>query len=273
MKRLPKAVSVLAALAVAAAPLTACAGSGGSDGELVGLFRFTPGAEKDGKLTGTWFRMLQPGGTVDNGPYMANANSPADGGKATLLEPGTSGGLRSGAYQSEPSPAFGAYGDSFADAIMKPTKFFGVKFGASTNRTDPQTRTELPPPRVTLKKGKLTADVSSWAASWNEQEFNQGAPKPVSSTGAKAPGQEKAGRAWDWVANKWLDVPPKANVTGDGATGTYDESTKRYTLTWTSHIKDGPFNGFTGVWHLEGVFEPTAAEPSAARQSSDGGGR
>ncbi|WP_415043620.1 hypothetical protein [Gordonia sp. (in: high G+C Gram-positive bacteria)] len=271
MNRLTKTIALLAAAAVSAASMTACSsGDGHSDGQLVGLFRFTPGSADGGRLSGTWFRMLQPGGTVENGPYMANQSSPADGGKATLLEPGTSGGLRTGAYQSEPSPSFGANGDSFADAIMKPTKFFAVRFGTSTNQTDPQTRTELPPPTITAKNGKLTADLSSWAASWNGQEFNQGAPKPVNNTGASAPGQQAASRAWDWVANKWLDVPEKATVTGESATGTIDKD-DHFVLTWTSHIAGGPFNGFTGIWHLEGVFEPAAAEPSAARDQPGGG--
>ncbi|WP_371864552.1 hypothetical protein [Gordonia crocea] len=269
-----RAVIAVAAAALVASGISACSsGSGVGDGELVGLFRFTPGADQGGgKLTGTWFRMLQPGGTVENGPYMENRNSTADGGRATLLEPGTSGGLRTGAYQSEPSPSFGSNGDSFADAVIKPTKFFAVRFGISTNQTDPQTRTQLPPPTVTLSDGKLTADLSSWAASWNGQEFNQGAPKPVDSTGAVAPGGQAAGRAWDWVANKWLDVPTKANVTGDSASGTLDKE-NRFVLTWTSHIEGGPFNGFTGIWHLEGVFEPTAAQPSAAADSAGRGDR
>ncbi len=270
MKPLIRAAIAVAASALVATGVAGCSsGSGVGDGELVGLFRFTAGAEHDGKLTGTWFRMLQPGGTVEKGPFMENRNSTADEGRATLLEPGSSGGLRSGAYQSEPSPSFSSDGDSFADAIITPTKFFAVKFGISTNQTDPQTRTQLPPPKVTLRDGKLTADLSSWAASWNGQEFNQGAPKPVSSTGATAPGGAATGRAWDWVSNKWFDVPRNAVVIGDPATGTLDGD-NRFVLTWTSHIAGGPFNGFTGIWHLEGVFEPSAAQPSAALDSPGG---
>ena len=62
-------------------------------------------------------------------------------GRATLLEPEQLGGRRTGAHQSEPSPSFSSDGDSSADAIITPTKFFAVKFGISTNQTDPQTRT------------------------------------------------------------------------------------------------------------------------------------
>jgi hypothetical protein len=231
------------------------------DGSLVGLFRLDPGTFADGKLDGTWFRMLQPGGKADSGPYMINADSPADGGLATLLTPGRSGGLWSGSYQSQPVPAFDGNGGSLSNAIITPTKFFAVDFGISTNRIDPQTKTLLPPPTVTLSGGKLSADLSSWAASWNRQDFNQGAPKPVSSTGAQAAGQNGAGKAWDYVAGKWLDTPAAPVSTGARAAGTFDAKTRRFVLDWTSLIVGGPFNGFTGIWHLTGIFEPRQAGP------------
>ena len=232
--------------------------------ELIGLFRLTPGAANGGKTTGTWFRMLQPGGNAKSGPYMINADSPADGGQATLLQPGASGGLRTGGYQSQPTPAFDGAGNSLADAITAPTKFFGVKFSISTNETDLQTKTKVAPPTVLDDNGRLTADLSSWAASWNNQNFNQGAPKPVSSTQAQAPGQEQAERAWDWVSQKWLEAAPKSTVTGGGATGTYDAKTGAFVLEWTSYIDGGPFNGFTGLWHLEGSFESSGRAPAGA---------
>ncbi|HET7721121.1 MAG TPA: hypothetical protein VFK43_14230, partial [Acidimicrobiales bacterium] len=228
-----------------------------------GLFRLTPGAVEGDQITGTYFRMLQPDGDIDDGPFMVNGNSPADGGQATLLEPGTSGGLRTGGYQSEPSPAFDGANNSLANAITEPTRWFNVDFGISTNPVDPQTQTEVPPPTVFHDDGQLTADLSAWAASWNNQEFNQGAPKPVPNTGPKAVGQEEAERVYDWVAERFLESAPDATVTGDGATGTYDPETGAFVLEWTSYIEGGPFNGFTGVWHLEGVFEPDERAPDA----------
>ena len=243
---------------------TSDAAAGGGKHELVGVFRLTPGAVSGANTTGTWFRMLQPGGNAKSGPYMINADSPADGGQATLLQPGASGGLRTGGYQSQPTPGFDGGGNSLADAITVPTKFFGVKFSISTNETDLQTKTKVAPPTVLDNGGKLTADLSSWAASWNNQNFNQGAPKPVSSTQAQAPGQEQAERAWDWVSQKWLEAAPKSTVSGGGATGTYDAKSRAFVLEWTSHIDGGPFNGFTGLWHLEGTFEPSGRAPSGA---------
>ena len=260
----------IAIVAIVAATTVAGCSSGKKDAassagrELIGLFRLTPGAVNGTKISGTWFRMLQPGGTVNGGPYMVNGDSPADGGKATLLQPGTSGGLRTGGYQSQPVPAFDASNNSRADAITTPTKFFGVKFSISTNETDLQTKTKVAPPTIILKDGRLSADLSSWAASWNNQDFNQGAPKPVLSTAAQAPGQKQAQRVWDWVSQKWLEAAPKSTVSGGGATGSYDAKTGAFVLEWTSHIDGGPFNGFTGLWHLEGTFEPSGRAPAGA---------
>lgn len=264
---------VLAATAVLAA------GCGNDDSDkaatgseqLVGLMRFTPGAVSGNTVSGTWFRMVQPGGTPENGPYMPNGDSPARGGSTTLLEPGTAGGLRVGGYQSEPNPAF-AQGNSLSASITKPTKFFAVEFGTSTNPLDPQTQRAVPPPTVTNDNGKLTADVSAWAASWNDQEFNQGAPKPPEKQGAQVAGAEQVQQVWDWVSQRWFNRPSANAAQGPAAAGTYDPKTRAFTLQWTSLIVGGPFNGFTGVWHLEGVYEPdaTAGSPTATTTRSTG---
>ncbi|MCW2800150.1 MAG: hypothetical protein JWQ70_1622 [Aeromicrobium sp.] len=266
-----RARAVVAALALTLTLSTAAACSGGdSSGEdqkrtqLIGLVRLTPGAAKGSTLTGTWFRMIQVGGSVKNGPYMTNANSKADGGKATLLQPGSSGGLRLAGYQSQPKQPFDAKGNSLAKAITKPTPFFGVAFSLGTNPVDPQTKTKVAPPTVYVKDGKLTADLSSWGVTWNNQVFNQGAPKPVSNTGAKAPGQAKAEKVWDWVSGTYLESAPPATISGKGATGTYDAKTGRFVLEWTSLIEGGPFNRFTGQWHLEGTFEKDGRAPSGS---------
>lgn len=262
-----RTAALLTAAVVAGGALTACGSADGSSDAgkpLVGLFKFTPGKAKGSKVTGTWFRMIQVGGNTKSGPYMVNADSKADNGKTTLLKPGTSGGLRTGGYQSQPKPAFASNGASLADAITQPTKFFGVKFSISTNAVDPQTKAHVAPPTVTNDDGKLQADVSAWAASWNRQDFNQGTPKPVSDTGAKSPGQDKAKKVWDWASGTWLEAAPPAKVTGKKATGTYDPKTHHFTLDWTSLIVGGPFNRFTGQWHLEGTFQPSAAAPKSA---------
>lgn len=246
--------------------LTGC-GSGGSGNagpqQLIGLFRLDPGAVAGDAVTGSWFRMVQPGGTPLDGPYMPNLNSPAPGGFATLLSPGSEGGLRTGGYQSEPKPGFAPNGDSLSGAIMAPTKFFNVEFGTSTNAIDPQTDRAVAVPSVQYVNGKLTADLSAWAASWNGQEFNQGAPKPQPRAGAQVAGVAQAQQAWDWVAQKWLNLPKDVASSGPPATGTYDPTTRRFTLQWTSLIVGGPFAGFVGVWHLEGQFDPEPPAPGS----------
>src|SRR5207244_9158562 len=68
-------------------------------------------------------------------------------------------------------------------------------------------------------------------AEWNKQYFNQGAPKP----GASRP----------------------------TVTGTYNARTGAFVLQWTSLIKGGAFNGFTGLWHLQGTFRPARASAAA----------
>jgi len=229
---------------------------------LIGLLRFTPGGAHGDSVSGTWFRMVQPGGTPEGGPYMPNGDSSAQGGATTLLDPGTAGGLRTDSFQGEPNPGF-ASGNSLAASITKPTKFFAVEFGVSTNPVDPQTGRSVPPPTVLNSGGTLTADLSSWGASWNDQEFNQGAPKPPEKQDAQVAGSEQVQKVWDWVAQKWFDQPRSDTPQGPQATGTYDTATHAFTLQWTSLIVGGPFNGFTGVWHLEGVFEPAAAAPNS----------
>ncbi len=187
---------------------------------------------------------------------MPNGDSPAQGGTVTLLSPGSEGGLRVGGFQSEPTPGFAADGNSLSGSIMKPTRFFGVEFGASTNAVDPQTRRTVVAPSVRNDGGKLTANLTSWAASWNNQEFNQGAPKAPAAAGPQVPGVAQATKAWDWVQQKWLGQDNASSGDGPPATGTYDASSRRYTLEWTSLIVGGPFNGFTGVWHSRASTSP-----------------
>jgi hypothetical protein len=261
-------------IAVAAATLTLASAGCSSDetttasGDLVGLFRLDPGTVDGSSVGGSWFRMVQPAGTPKDGPFMPNGDSPVQGGTVTLLSPGSEGGLRVGGFQSEPTPGFTPDGNSLSGSIMKPTRFFGVEFGASTNAVDPQTRRAVVAPSVRVEGGKLTANLTAWAASWNNQEFNQGAPKAPAAAGPQVPGVAQATKAWDWVQQKWLGQDNASSGDGPPATGTYDASSRRYTLEWTSLIVGGPFNGFTGVWHLEGTYEPSAAAPSTAPPST-----
>jgi hypothetical protein len=195
---------------------------------LVGTFRLAPGESGPGGATGSYFRMILPGGTVEQGPFFANPDSTAADKTYTLAQPGTDGGLVTGKYQSAPSPAFDAQGSSLSGRIIQPSPFTAINFGVSTNKTDPQTKESVPRPKITVKGGKLSGDLKAIDASWNNQNFNQGSPKP---NGSK-PGLTKP------------------------VHGTYDSKTRKFVLEWSSQIVGGPFNDFTGFWHFEGSFEP-----------------
>ena len=225
----------IAVLGLAALALGAC-GGGGSASEGAsedatnadspkGVLEVEAGACTGPAPTGSWFRMIQPGGKPGSGPFVTNGDSSCTDKGVTPLSAGTDGGLRVGDYQPQPDPPFGDGGASKSAAVIAPATFFAVPFGMSTNPTDPQTGEKVPAPSVTIDGSKLRANLSAVSVSWNGQHFNQGAPKPGAKTGE--------------------------------ATGTFDEATHRYTLEWTSLIKGGPFNGFTGVWHLEGTFRST----------------
>src|SRR4051812_33953199 len=103
---LPVAASVL---------LSACGGGGGSstgsDGdELSGVFRIDPGECSGTSTAGSFFRMVQPGGEPGKGPYVTNTDSSCKDQTWTPLAPGTSGGLSTVAYESNPAQAFNQRG-------------------------------------------------------------------------------------------------------------------------------------------------------------------
>jgi hypothetical protein len=213
------------------AALGACSGGSSSDGggkALVGTFAFTPGTCSGDKVTGTYFRMISPGGTVAKGGYFQNPDSPCPDKSFTTEVGGSDGGLVTGTYQPASGRAFDATGNSRAGRIFKPGSFTAIKFGISTNKIDPQTKKKVLAPKITVKDGKLSGQITAWTAAWNNLYFNQGSPKPDGSR----PG---------------ITTP---------LTGTYDSKTGKYVITWASQIVGGPFNRFTGYWHLEGSFTP-----------------
>jgi hypothetical protein len=237
-------LTLLAVLALAAA---ACDDDGGGDGggdaaeraeeqggELVGLFGIDGGSCADAGVTqGSYFRMVQSGGDLESGPFVPNVDSSCGDKTFTPLAPGSDGGLLAGEYQEQPDPPFeGPNEAGAADAITQPQPFFAIPFALATNPTDPQTGDETRPPTITVADdGSLEGKLGAVAVAYGGQHFNQGAPKPDGSR----PGGTS------------------------GPTGEYDADTGRYALDWTSQIVGGPFDGFTGVWHFEGVFEEREA--------------
>lgn len=208
--------------------------SGGTS--LVGTFQLTPGSCSGGSASGTYLRMVLSGGTNSAGPYFSNSDSTCSDNTYTLLAPGTAGGLVTGTYQPEPSPAFDSSGNALANEITTPVAFEGVKFSTSTNAVDPQTGLHVPAPSVLANGSALSGNLQSFGVSWNNQQFNQGSPKP--------------------------DGTSPANTTP--VTGVYNASTGAFTLQWSSQVVGGPFNGFSAFWNLTGRFVPAAGSSSPA---------
>ena len=67
---LPVIALVVAGLLATSCSTTASAprSSGTQTRQLIGLFRVRPGIDTGGQLSGSWFRMLKPGGSVAGGP-------------------------------------------------------------------------------------------------------------------------------------------------------------------------------------------------------------
>jgi hypothetical protein len=204
---------------------------------MVGTFRVAAGS-CSGAVSGSWFRMLSPAGSP-----VSNSDSSCSDQTYTPLTAGSDGGLVTGSYQPEPSPAFDGSGNGLAHAILQPTKFYGVGFAAATDRTDPQTGTSVPAPTVSNNGGSLNGDLRAFTVAWNNQHFNQGSPKPDGS---------RPGRT-------------------SGPSGTYDASTGAFKLTWSSQIVGGPFNNFTGEWQLVGTFVASGySAPGGSTAGSSG---
>jgi hypothetical protein len=220
------AVAMLACMAF----VIAAGASADSPVTLVGTFKLASGscAPATGVITGSYFRLIFPGGSVSNGPFFENASSMCVTKSYTTLAPGRRGGIVTGSFQPNPAPAFSAKGGGRATAISRPVLFAAVSLSLSTNPTDPQTRRSVPPPSIVESRGRLTGQVEALSIAWNKTSINQGSPKP----GGLRPG---------------LTMPVK---------GTYNVRTHGYAITWTSQIRGGPFTGFVGYWHLSGTFAP-----------------
>ncbi len=189
------------------------------EGELSGLFSIAAASCADTEVTGSYFRMLQPGGSLADGPFVPNTDSTCVDPSFTPLLPGSDGGFVSGGFQPAPVPPFDADGNGLAQSVTAPTPFFGVAFAVSSED-------EGAAPLITATDGTLTGELSGWTANYANLVFGQGTPKPDGSL----PG-----------------------LTSE-LSGTIDPATGAYVLDWASQIVGGSFNEFSGIWHLEGEF-------------------
>ncbi len=226
----------LAAVLVALLALSACGGSSSpsgaaakDSGALTGMLALTAGACSGATPTGSYFRMISPGGKPDAGPFVKNGDSTCTDKNYSLMAPGSEGGLKLGEFQDFPAKPFDAKGNGLVSTIIKPVTFFGIAFALSCAKTDAQTKAETTPPTLTADAaGKVTGTMSCWQAAYNNAYYNQGAPKPDGST----PG-----------------------FTSPKVTGTYDKASGKVVLDWSSLIAGGAFNNFGGSWHLEGTLQ------------------
>ena len=137
--------------------------------------------------------MILPTGTLE-GPWVDNADSTCGDRTYTLLAPGTDGGLVTGGYQPAPDPGFDAQGNSLPSRLIRPVRFFGVDFSGSTNPTDLQSGQRAPAPTSGPTAAASPGDLSAFAATWNDQAFNQGSPKPDGSRPGQHHAAERHGR-------------------------------------------------------------------------------
>ncbi|HEX3872924.1 MAG TPA: hypothetical protein VHW26_02185 [Solirubrobacteraceae bacterium] len=152
------------------------------------------------------------------GKYFDNPDSRSPDKSYTLIGPGGQGGLATGRYQPNPSPVFDSKGDARVNAIMSPQSFDGIKFSVASVAKNPKTGAKNPAPSIRLTGTTLSGQVEAVTAEWNGQYFAQGSTH---------------------------------------VTGRYNPKTRAFLLTWSSPISGGPFNGFTGSWHLQGTFVPS----------------
>jgi hypothetical protein len=219
----------VAAFGIVVGSMVPAGASGSGAKALIGTFRLTGGSCSGVTPSGSYFKMIFPGGSVAGGKFFDNPDSVCADKSYTLVSPGVSGGFTTGKFQRDPAPAFSTSGGALSSAIIEPQLFTAINFSIATNPIDAQTGLKVPPPSITVRKGKLSGQVKAWSAAWNKLYFNQGSPKP---DGTK-PG---------------LTLP---------VSGTYNAKTHAFVLIWASAVVGGPFNGFTGYWHLQGTSKPS----------------
>ncbi|MHB1533256.1 MAG: hypothetical protein ACYC1D_01330 [Acidimicrobiales bacterium] len=216
------------------------AGSGPSGRAMTGQFQIAAGScQGSGAPGGSWIQLGLGGSPI------TNPASPCDGGRYTPVSQGTAG-LEMGQFQPNPTPTFDASGNSLADAILTPAPFLGTKFGAASDPQDEQSApggpSVFPAPQAVLNGSTITANLSAINFTYN------GTPNGTCASGA-GDGCYAVGSA--------------------AVSGTYDASTRSYTLGWTATIHGGAFNNATATFHLAGTFAGTLS--ASATQLSQAG--
>lgn len=218
----------------------------------------------DGKLYIDGYTTGANGKYADGSYFAMNANNP-NGSSLGKLQPNADGGyIQLGSFQNfvtapdVPHPQ-GWQGDTNGDGIpdgaagagysttltstakiFEPFSFFGVPTYIGTMPVSYQSGLTNVAPTANVDFNNctgaicsLTVDLSSWAVFWNGSSFDQG-PRPANTGPFEL------------------------------AVGTFNSSTNHYELNWMSQIKNGPFNGVKGYWHIEGTYVSAVPVPTAA---------
>jgi hypothetical protein len=231
-------VRLIGAVSVAVAALIGLSGCGGhataaTTSRLSGMFSVTPGAcaSPSAKPSGSYLVVV----SAAAGKAVRNRQSGCSNRDYTPLRPGTDGGVETGAFQDGPSPLFDARRNSRAGAIIAPTEFDGFRLGFATSEYDeqdsPAGQPAFVPPVAVVTGSHLTVDLRSLVLSY--------AGRP-SSTCRQAFGLG----CWQLGSRS--------------ATGSYDPTTHRYSITWFAGESFTPKGDSIEV-HLEGSF---AAKPA-----------
>jgi hypothetical protein len=217
-----------------AAVCSACDSGASATTDLVGTFHLAPGrcSSAGAPPTGSYFVV---GNAADGKPVPTAQGACADK-MFVPLSPGTDGGLVTGTFQPDPAPTFSSNGSSLAALIIVPVNFQGQKVGMATSGYDDQNAPSAPPifpvPTATVVGSHLYVDLRSLHFSYG------GLP---GSTCATSYGQG----CWD--------------LGSKSAAGTYDRSTRQFTLDWFVGEAFSEAGDSIEV-HFAGTFVPRAGQ-------------
>lgn len=228
MKRIIMAAAALAILGLTAG----CGGNAKATAStrLIGLFKLTPGqcTTAQAKPTGSYLIAISAAENHAVTNKRGGCTNPA----YTPLNPGSDGGLVTGAFQTEATPAFDARRDATASRIVTPVSFGHFKFGLSTNPRDEQDapggKPTFPAPVAIDTKGALAIDLRSLVLLYAGK---------ANSTCKQSSGLG----CWE--------------LGSKSASGTYDATTHQFVVDWFSGESFVP-NGDSVEVHLEGTFVP-----------------
>ncbi|HEX3899852.1 MAG TPA: hypothetical protein VHW74_11815 [Mycobacteriales bacterium] len=226
-------LAAIAAVTLAGFAFAAPAAAAGAHGgvlQLSGVLHLQKGSCVGGKPSGSYLSV------TFGSKAISNPSSDCEGGAVTLLSPGRDG-LSTTSFSPSSDEAFDGHGDAVARSIAQPASFGRHTLGIVSASQDLQDAPTSPGlfslPHIYVTGHQVLADVRSI------QVLYDGHADTTCASGAGA--------------GCWL-------VGAERATGTYDASTHRITLTWFSGQSFVPQSAGTAV-HLSGVFVGAKPKP------------